>query len=77
MKYTIIDSKKKSPFIQQNYDSIEDANKRLQELNDKFRHRLTLDDANPGCLRLSVVGVDDKGAFQELAPAEPKKPAAK
>jgi hypothetical protein len=77
MKYTIIDSKKKSPFIQQSYDSIEDANKRLQELNDKFRHRLILDETNPSCLRLSVVGIDEKGAFQELAPAEPKKPATK
>jgi len=77
MKYTIIDSKKKTSFVQQSYDSIEDANKRLQELNEKFKHRLTLDEANPSCLRLSVVGVDEKGAFQELAPAEPKKPATK
>jgi len=77
MKYTIIDSKKKTSFIQQAYDSIEDANKRLQELNDKFRPRLTLDETNPSCLRLSVVGVDDKGAFQELATAEPKKPVTK
>ena len=77
MKYTIIDSKKKTSFVQQSYDSIEDANKRLQELNEKFKHRLTLDEANPSCLRLSVIGVDDKGTFQELAPAEPKKPATK
>jgi uncharacterized protein YfcZ (UPF0381/DUF406 family) len=77
MKYTIIDSKKKTSFIQQAYDSIEDANKRLQELTDKFKHRVTLDEANPSCLRLSVVGVDEKGAFQELAPADPKKPATK
>lgn len=77
MKYTIIDSKKKTAFIQQPYDSIEDANNRLQELNDKFRHRLTLDETNPSCLRLSVVGVDEKGSFQELVTAEPKKPTAK
>lgn len=77
MKYTIIDNKKKTPFTQQHYDSVEDANKRLQELNEKFRNRLALDESNPSCLRLSVVGVDDKGAFQELALTEPKKPATK
>lgn len=77
MKYTIIDSKTRTPFIQQNYDSVEDANKRLQELNDKFRHRLMLDETNPSCLRLSVVGVDDKGTFQDLAPTESKKPVTK
>lgn len=77
MKYTIIDSKKKTQFIQQSYDSIEEANKRLQELGNKFNHRLTLDESNSSCLRLSVVGVDDKGAFQELASAETKKPVNK
>ena len=71
MKYTILDSKKKSPFIQQNYDSVEDASKRLQELNDKFRLRLTLDETNPNCLRLSVVGVDDDGSFHKLTANKP------
>lgn len=68
VKYTIIDSKKRTPFIQQTYDSIETANKRLQELNDKFRHRLALDEINPSCLRLAIVQVDEDGDFHELAP---------
>jgi hypothetical protein len=76
MKYTIIDGKKKTPFVQQNYDSVEDANTRLRELNDKFRHRLTLDETNPSCLRLSVVGVDDDGEFHEVASATASKTAA-
>lgn len=66
MKYTIIDSKKGTGFIQQNYDTRKEANERLQTLGDKFKHRLILDEKSEDCLRLAVVGVDDEGAFHEL-----------
>lgn len=71
MKHTIIDSKKRTRFIQQNYDSIESANKRLQELNDKFKSRLALDEKSEGCLRLAIVQIDEDGDFHELTPKAP------
>jgi len=67
MKYTIIDSKKKTLFIQQNYDKIEEAQKRLEALNQKFASRYSL----------AIVGVDADGNFQDLADKAPSKTPSK
>lgn len=56
MKYTIIDTKKNTIFIQQHYDLIEDANKRLGSLKEKFGKSYSL----------AVVGVDNDGNFHKL-----------
>ena len=53
MKYTIIDGKKKSPFIQQCYDTLEEANVRLEILKAKFA------DLYP----IVVIGIDGEGKF--------------
>ena len=44
-------------FIQQNYDALDDANKRLAALKQKFAERYSL----------AIVGVDDEGNFHQLA----------
>jgi len=68
MKYTIIDSAKKKAFIQQAYDSVEEATKRLDGLGVKFAGRLKLEEKDSGCLRLAVVGVDEDGEYHDLTP---------
>ena len=68
MKYTIIDSGKKKAFIQQAYDSVEEATKRLDGLSVKFAGRLKLEEKDSGCLRLAVIGVDDDGEYHDLTP---------
>lgn len=71
MKYTIINTETQRVFIQQQYDKIEDANKRLGELKAKFATSAL----NPEirlCGRdgekhgLAVVRVDDSGAIHPL-----------
>lgn len=63
MKYTIIDSKKKTPFIQQNYEKLEEAQARLDALKVKFKDNYSL----------AIVGVDADGNFQELTDKAPSK----
>lgn len=71
MKYTVIDNKKKTLFIQQNYEKLEEAQTRLDALKAKFAGRYSL----------AIVGVDADGNFQDLADKTadkaPSKPAGK
>lgn len=57
MRYAIIDDKKKTRFAGRDYDSVEDANKRLDVLKGKFGDRFSL----------AVVGVDEQGSFHKLS----------
>jgi hypothetical protein len=55
MKYTIINSDSGAPFIQQHYDSLEEAQARLEAIKQKASGRPVV-----------IVGVDDTGGFHGL-----------
>jgi hypothetical protein len=56
MKYTIVYSDPWAIFIQQHYDTLEEAQARLKALKVKFGEKYTL----------VIVSVDDQGAFHAL-----------
>lgn len=60
MKYTIIDGERKTPFIQQQYDKLEDAEKRFAELQQKSARHYPI----------VIVGIDETGAHVDLAKKE-------
>jgi hypothetical protein len=59
MKYTIVYGDPQTPFIQQRYETIEEAQARLKALQAKFGEKYAL----------AIVSVDDQGAFHALADA--------
>lgn len=61
MKYTIIDGEKKTPFIQQQYDTLKEAEDRFAELQKKSAKHYPI----------VIVGVDETGAYVELPKEEP------
>ena len=73
MKFTIIQTDRQTAFIQQQYATLEESKKRLDELNAKFGNRLkNKADEN---YSLAIVGVDDEGQFHELTEAQEAKRA--
>lgn len=60
MKYTIIFSDRRTPVIQQQYDKIEDAEKRFAELEQKSAKHYPI----------VIVGIDEDGAYHDLAKKE-------
>jgi hypothetical protein len=65
MKYTIIITGSARRFIQQDYETREDAIKRLDEVKSK---------ANRLSLKLSIVGVEDDSTFKDLTDDSAKAP---
>jgi len=59
MKYTIVYGDPQTPFIQQRYETIEEAQARLKALKVKFGEKYAL----------VIVSVDDQGAFHPLTSA--------
>lgn len=64
MSYTIVTSDKKTRFIQQDYATVEEAQKRLDALGEKFGQRLINKEGEK--YSLVIVGVDEDGGFHEL-----------
>ena len=67
MKYTIINTDKGTPFIQERFDSVDGAKTKLDILKAKGADRYPI----------AIVGVDDEGNFQVLTEAVEKAESGK
>lgn len=65
MKYTIINTEKTTPFIQERFDELADAKVKLGKLKAKNADRYPI----------AIVGVDNDGNFHELTETQETKTA--